>query len=171
MDDLLAISYLGTLVAILAVVAWLVVRQILKGRSLEAVISELQPKLQKEKGDPQEYYDLGSVYLRKKLYAKAISEFQKAIKEGGENIPEIYNAMGYAYFVQKQYDMAIKHYKEALELNPEYIFALNNLGHSYEQKNLVPQALEAYEKVLAIAPNNETAKRRTNSLRKRVKPA
>ncbi len=171
MDDLLAISYLGTLVAILVVVAWLVLRQILKGRSLEAVISKLQPKLQKEKGDPQEYYDLGSVYLRKKLYAKAISEFQKAIKEGGENIPEIYNAIGYAYFVQKQYDMAIKHYKEALELNPEYIFALNNLGHSYEQKNLVPQALETYEKVLAIAPNNETAKRRANSLRKRVKPA
>jgi tetratricopeptide (TPR) repeat protein len=169
MDDLLAISYLGTLVAILVVVAWLVLRQILKGRSLESVISKLQPKLQKEKGDPQEYYDLGSVYLRKKLYVKAISEFQKGIKEGGENIPEIYNAIGYAYFVQKQYDMAIKHYKEALELNPEYIFALNNLGHSYEQKNLVPQALEAYEKVLAIAPNNETAKRRANSLRKRVK--
>jgi tetratricopeptide (TPR) repeat protein len=170
MDDSLAIAYLGSLVAILAAVAWLVIRQILKSRKLESVISELQPKLQKEKGNPQEYYDLGSVYLRKKLYAKAISEFQTALKAGGESIPEIYNAMGYAYFAQKQYDLAIKHYKEALELKPDYIFALNNLGHSYEQKNLVPQALEMYERVLAIAPDNDTAKRRANSLRKRITP-
>jgi tetratricopeptide (TPR) repeat protein len=168
MDDTLAIAYLVSLVAILLVVGWIVLRQILKNRSLEAIISKLQPKLQKEKGTPQEYYELGSVYLRKKLYAKALSEFQTAIKAGGENVPEVYNAMGYAYFSQKQYDLAIKHYKEALELDPDYVFALNNLGHAYEQKNLVPQALEVYEKALAIAPDNDTAKRRANSLRKRI---
>jgi tetratricopeptide (TPR) repeat protein len=168
MDDTLAIAYLASLIAILLGVGWFVLRQILKSRSLEAVISKLQPKLQKEKGTSEEYYELGSVYLRKKLYVKALSEFQTAIKAGGENVPEIYNAMGYAYFSQKQYDLAIKHYKEALELNPDYVFALNNLGHVYEQKKLVPQAIEAYEKTLAIAPDNETAKRRVNSLRKRV---
>lgn len=168
MDGLLAIAYLSTLVGILGVMGWLILRQVIKNRNLEAVITDLQPKLQKEKGAPEEYYELGSVFLKKKLYAKAISEFQKAIKAGGENMAEIYNAIGFAYFAQEQYDLAIKHYKEAVELQPGYVFALNNLAHSYEKKKLIPQAIEVYEKVLAIAPNDDTAKRRLVSLRKRV---
>jgi tetratricopeptide (TPR) repeat protein len=63
---------------------------------------------------------------------------------------------------------AIRKYKEAINLQPEYIVAINNLGHVYEKKKLVPQALEAYQQVLAIAPDNETAKRRAESLKKRV---
>jgi tetratricopeptide (TPR) repeat protein len=168
MDGLLAIAYLSTLVGILGVMGWLILRQVIKNRNLEAVITDLQPKLQKEKGAPEEYYELGSVFLKKKLYAKAISEFQKGIKAGGENMAEIYNAIGFAYFAQEQYDLAIKHYKEAVELQPGYVFALNNLAHSYEKKKLIPQAIDVYDKVLAIAPNDDTAKRRLVSLRKRV---
>ena len=111
MDSKLGIAYLGALVALLAGVIWLVIRQILKARSLENVITELQPKLQKEKGSPEDYHQLGSVYLRKKLYAQAIALFNKALKEGGENNPEVYNALGYSYFSQQQYDLAIKNYK------------------------------------------------------------
>ncbi len=171
MDSALAIAYLATLVALLGVVGWLVLRQIQKNRALEGTISRLQPKLQKEKGSATEYYELGSVYLRKKLYARAIAEFQKALKSGGEAMPELFNAMGYAYFCQQQFDLAIKQYKEALELQPQYVVALNNLGHAYEKKKLIPQALETYEQVLAIDPQNDTAKRRVNSLRKRVTSA
>ncbi len=168
MDGSLAIAYLSTLVAILGVIGWLIVQQVLKTRKLENIISDLQPKLQKEKGEPTERYELGSVYLRKKLYAKAISEFQKGIKVGGENMPEIYNALGFAYYAQQQYDLAIKNYKQAVELQPDYVFALNNLGHVYETKKLVPQAIEMYDQALAIDPSNETASRRVKSLRKRV---
>jgi len=168
MDGLLAIAYLSTLVTILGVIGWLIAQQVLKNRNMEAVITELQPKLQKEKGEPSEHYELGSVFLRKKLYVKAIAEFQKAIKAGGENMAEVYNAIGFAYFAQQQYDLAIKNYKEAYELQPNYVFALNNLGHAYEKKKLIPQAIDAYTKVLEIAPDNETAKRRAASLSKRV---
>lgn len=168
MDSLLAIAYLTTLVSILGIIGWLIFRQVYKSRQLEAVISELQPKLQKEKGQPLEHYKLGSVYLSKKLYFKAISEFEKALKAGGTDMAEVHNAMGFAYFAQQQYDLAIRKYKEAIALQPNYIIALNNLGHVYEKKKLIPQALEAYQQVLAIAPENETAQRRANSLQKRV---
>lgn len=168
MDSLLAIAYLTTLVTILGILGWLVLRQIYKSRKLESVITDLQPKLQNAKGQPEEYYKLGSVYLSKKLYVKAISEFEKSLKSGGEEMAEVHNAMGFAYFCQQQYDLAIRKYKEAINLQPEYIIAINNLGHVYEKKKLVPQALEAYQQVLAIAPDNETAKRRAESLKKRV---
>ncbi|WP_425213893.1 tetratricopeptide repeat protein [Tumidithrix helvetica] len=168
MEGILPIAYLATLVALLGVLAWLIARQIVKGRQLESVISDLQPKLEKEKGEAQDYYELASVYLKKKLYAKSISELQKAIKAGGENMPEIYNALGYAYFAQQQFDLSIKNYKEAIERQPDYVIALNNLGHAYEKKKLLPQAIEVYDKALSLNPKNDIAKRRLDSLRKRV---
>jgi tetratricopeptide (TPR) repeat protein len=168
MDSKLAIAYLGALVALLAGVIWLVTRQIIKARSLEKVISELQPKLQKEKGTPEDYYQLGSVYLRKKLYAQAIALFNKAIKEGGDNMAEVYNALGFAYFSQGQYDLAIKNYKEAISNQDGYVTAINNLAHAYEKKKLLPQAIEMYEHVLVLDAKNETANRRLTSLRKQV---
>jgi tetratricopeptide (TPR) repeat protein len=170
MDSNLAIAYLGALVFILAGVIWLVIRQIIKARSLEKVISDLQPKLQKEKGTPEDYYQLGSVYLRKKLYAQAIALFNKALKEGGSNVPEVYNALGFSYFAQEQYDLAIKNYKEAISLQDGYITAINNLAHAYEKKRLIPQAIEMYEQVLTLDDKNEIAKRRLTSLRKQFVP-
>ncbi len=170
MDITLSIAYLGALVVLLAGVSWLVIRQILKARSLENVISDLQPKLQKEKGTSEDYYQLGSVYLRKKLYAQAITLFNKALKEGGENVPEVYNALGFSYFSQEQYDLAIRNYKEAIALQDGYVTAINNLGHAYEKKKLLPQAIEMYEQVLNLDQKNENAQRRLTSLRKQVVP-
>ncbi len=168
MDSQLAIAYLSALIILLSVVAALVIRQIIKNRRQEQIIAELQPKLQKGKGTGTEHYQLGAVYLRKKLYAKAIAELQKAIKEPDAPLPEAYNALGYVYFCQEQYDLAIKHYREALELQPQYIAALNNLAHAYEKKRLIPQAIEMYERTLSLDSKNDIAKRRLSSLKKRV---
>jgi tetratricopeptide (TPR) repeat protein len=76
--------------------------------------------------------------------------------------------MGFAYFAQEQYDIAIRKYKEALKLYPEYVVALNNLGNVYEKKQLISQSVEAYETALKYEPENKTAKRRVESLKKRL---
>jgi Tfp pilus assembly protein PilF len=55
-----------------------------------------------------------------------------------------------------------------LKINPEYVTALNNIGHAYERKQLTAQALESYDQALALEPKNGTAKRRSESLRKRL---
>ena len=65
-------------------------------------------------------------------------------------------------------DVAIRNYKEAIKQDPNYVTAMNNLGHAYEQKKLMSQALESYEQVLALEPENETASRRVVSLRRRL---
>ena len=172
MDSNLAIVYLSILLAVLFGVSLIVFRQIFKNRKVENVLARLQKKLSKEKGTAQEYYELGSIYVDKKLYTQAITTLQQAIKaaeqEGEENIALIYNALGFAYFSQEQYDVAIRQYKEALKHNPNYITALNNLAHAYERKKLMAQALETYEQVLQSEPTNATAKRRAESLRKRL---
>ena len=172
MDNNLAVFYLAILLVLLGGTGFIIFRQVFKTRRLEGSLARLQKKLTKEKGTAQEYYELGSIYLNKKLYSQAIANFQKALKtaqeEEQENIDVIYNGLGFAYFAQEQYDLAIRNYKEALKLDPNYITALNNLGHAYERKNLTTQALETYEQVLQSEPQNITAKRRAETLRKRV---
>lgn len=172
MDSKLLIVYLSALLLILGSASWFLVRQILKTRKLEMSLERLENKLTTEKGTGQEYYELGSIYVDKKLYSQAIVLFQKALKtkdlEGEEDQAVVYNALGFAHFGQEQYDIAIRQYKEALKLQPEYVTSLNNLGHAYERKKLTAQALEIYEQAIACDPDNATAKQRIESLRKRL---
>lgn len=172
MESYLPIVYLSILLILLSSAVWFVLRQIFRTRRVESALSRLQAKLSKEKGTAQEYFELGGIYLSKNLAVQAIAQFQNALKaaeaEAEPNVAAIYNGLGYAYFCQEQYDLAIRYYKDALKNNPGYVTALNNLGHAYERKNLTTQALEAYEQALAGDPKNPIAKRRAESLRKRL---
>ncbi|AIE74988.1 MULTISPECIES: tetratricopeptide repeat protein [unclassified Synechocystis] len=172
MTESLPVVYLSFLLIILGGLGVFVFSQVLKARRLENTFGKLQKKLQNGKGTAQEYYQLGSIYLDKKLYSQSINLFQKALKMAEEVEPEnqalIYNAMGYACFAQEQFDLAIRHYKDALKLYPDYVIALNNLANVYEKKQMVSKALETYEQTLAIEPNNKVAQRRANSLKKRL---
>jgi tetratricopeptide (TPR) repeat protein len=170
-DKNLLIVYLSAFLLLLSVAAFFILKQILKTRKIENALSKLEKKLKSERGTVPEYYELGSIYLEKKMFIQAIAMFKRAIAIEGGKIPEmapVYNALGYAYFGQEQYDLAIRQYKEAIKLEPEYVMAMNNLGHAYEQKKMTPQALDVYEQALTIEPNNETAKRRSESLRRRL---
>ncbi|MDJ0632538.1 MAG: tetratricopeptide repeat protein [Xenococcaceae cyanobacterium MO_188.B29] len=172
MNEKLPAIYLVILLVLLSIAAIVILIEIIKTRRSESVFSRLQKKLKQEKGTALEYYELGSLYLDKKLFVQSIGLFQKALKAEKNIEPEnqalIHNAMGYAYFAQEQYDIAIRQYKEALKLYPEYVIALNNLGNVYERKQMTVKALETYEQALNYESNNSTAKRRAASLRKRL---
>ncbi len=165
------ILYISILLLLLVSAAFFIFQQVLKTRRVESALSRLQSKLSKEKGTAEEYYELGSILLDKRLFTQAIAQFQKALKLEtleGLDLAAVQNAMGFAYFAQEQYDLAIRNYKEALKIAPDYVTALNNLGHAYERKQLAAPALEAYDQALSVDPNNPTAKRRSESLRKRL---
>ena len=171
MENTLPIIYLSVLLVLLGSAGWFVIRQVLRTRRVETTLSRLERKLKNERGTVQEYYELGSIYSDKKMFAQAILVLQKALKgvdAEEENLAPVHNALGFAYFAQEQYDIAIRQYKEALKQTPEYVTALNNLGHVYERKKLTAQALQSYEEALKYEPENAIAKRRAESLRKRL---
>ncbi|NJM64297.1 MAG: tetratricopeptide repeat protein [Acaryochloris sp. RU_4_1] len=190
MDNNLAALYLGLFLVLLGFAAWFVFRQVFKTRKNELKISQLEAKFKKQAGTLEEYYELGSIYLRKKLYVQAVTQLKQALKMAeteingetnadaeeedietspvAEPLAPLYNALGYAYFGQEQFDMAIRNYKEALKCKTNYLVAMNNLAHAYERKKLMKQALETYDEVLSQDPKNDTAKRRSRSLRKQV---
>ncbi|AMA09783.1 tetratricopeptide repeat protein [Picosynechococcus sp. PCC 73109] len=170
-QEFLPIFYLSILVALLGGLAFFLFRQVIKTRRVENTFSKLQTKLKQGSGTAKEYYELGSLYLDKKLYVQAAQLLQKALKIENELEPEnqalVYNALGYAYFAQEQYDLAIRQYKAALKEVPDYVTALNNLANVYEKKQMTAKALETYELALKAEPENKTAKKRAESLRKR----
>jgi tetratricopeptide (TPR) repeat protein len=149
-----------------------ILREVIKTRKQESTFSRLQNKLKKEKGTAEEYYELGSLYLDKKLFVQSVTLLNKALKADKKLEPEnqalILNAMGYAYFAQEQYDIAIRQYKEALKLYPEYVVAINNLGNVYEKKQMIVKAVEMYQEALKYEPDNSVAQRRIKSLEKRL---
>ncbi|PSF37353.1 hypothetical protein C7H19_10495 [Aphanothece hegewaldii CCALA 016] len=171
MDDNLPVIYLSGLLVFVAGLAVFVLIQIVKTRRFEGRFSRLQKKLKQEKGTAREYYELGSMFLDKKLYVQAISLLQKALKAEEEIDPDnkalIYNALGFAYYSQEQYEIAIRNYKDAIKFSPQYVIALNNLANLYEKKQMTAKALETYEETLKYEPKNSVAKRRAESLRKR----
>lgn len=174
MENIPTTVYLGLFIALLAVAAWFIFRQVIKTRKVESTLARLEKKLQEEKGTAEEYYELGCIYLDKKIFTQAIAVLQRALKVEALAPPEasrVYNALGYAYSAQEQYDLAIRQYKEAIKLAPDYVVALNNLGFAYEKKKLTAQALEIYEQALQYDANNATAKRRAESMRKRLIPS
>ncbi len=171
MENSLPLVYLSVLLGLLAFAGVSVVRQVIKTRKVETTLSRLERKLKEERGTVQEYYELGSIYSDKKMFAQSIVLFQKSLKgvdAEEENLAPVHNALGFAYFCQEQYDIAIREYKDALKAKPEYVTAINNLGHVYERKKLTAQALEMYEEALKYEPNNTISKRRSESLRKRL---
>ena len=172
MNENLPIAYIATLLVILIFAAVFVLKEVIQTRISENTFSKLQKKLKGSKGTAEDYYQLGSLYLDKKLFVQSINLFEKALKVEkdlpAENQALIHNAMGFAYFAQEQYDIAIRKYKDALKVYPEYVVALNNLGNVYEKKQLVTQAVEAYDEALKYEPENKTAKRRAESLKKRL---
>lgn len=168
MNGTYPLLYLSALTVLLGVVGWFVFREIRRTRGQEGVLNRLQSKLAKDKGSPQEHYELGSVYLDKRLYQQAAVQLKRALEVAGENVPPVCNALGFVYFCQGQYDLAIRYYKDALDEDPDYVTAWNNLGHAYEKKNLVSPGLEAYESALKVDPKNAVARRRADSLRKRI---
>ena len=175
MNSNLPVAYISALLAILIFAAIYILREVIRTRKQETTFSRLQEKLKKEKGTAEEYYELGSLYLDKKLFVQSVTLLQKALKVDkklpAENKALIHNAMGYAYFAQEQYDIAIRQYKEALKLYPEYVIAFNNLGNVYEKKQMIVKAVETYREALKHDPENKTAQQRVNSLEKRLVPS
>lgn len=175
MNETLPTIYLIVLLVILSFAAIFVFVQLFNVRRMESRISKLESKLKKEKGNAKDYYELAGMYLDKKMFVQATKLFEKSLKAeekiAPENLALVHNGLGYAYFANEQYDLAIRQYKEALKYNKEYPIALNNLGFAYERKKLIVQAIEAYEETLKCDPKNAIAKKRVESLRKRIAPA
>lgn len=163
--------YLSTLLGFLVVGAYLVVRQVLIRRELEEAAKVLGDRVRNQEASAEDYFELGVILLRKKLFTQATTNLEKALKswEGEpEELAQVHNALGYSYFNLEKTDAAIREYRKAVELQPGYVTAWNNLGDVLERQRKYQEAYDAYQEVLAFAPDNKVARTRSDFCKTRI---
>ncbi|GLI58572.1 hypothetical protein VaNZ11_000199 [Volvox africanus] len=163
--------YLLTLLGFLAVGAYLVVRQVLIRRELDEGAKGLGERIRTGEATCEDYYELGVILTRKKLYTQATKNLEKAKKvwDGEESeLAQVHNALGFCYFNMEKSELAIQEYQRAVKLQPGYVTAWNNLGDALEKKGKWRDALQAYQEALTYAPDNRIARQRSDYCKEKV---
>jgi tetratricopeptide (TPR) repeat protein len=83
----------------------------------------------------------------------AIAE-RKQAQELEPASPLLNSALGEACYQARNFDLTIAQNKKSLILDPSYAIALINLGRAFEQKKMYPEALQAFQKILAFVPDD-----------------
>ena len=102
------------------------------------------------------FYNEGQVAFGKEEYLKAITLFNKAVKND-ESFAFAWDNLGYSYRKIGNYEMAITCYKKSLELDPRGEMPLQNLPVAYELNNDIDGAISAYEKFAEVYEDNPEA--------------
>lgn len=103
------------------------------------------------------YLQLGNVYKVKKDFTRAQSYYEEAINRGDEGNPAVYFNMGFLAQSLGDHKTAEGHYYHALELFPNYVPALVNLGINYGMQNNKAKSIEYLNKALQLDPDDELA--------------
>jgi len=108
-----------------------------------------------EKINPKAYYIRGMALKQIGDTVKAISSMQTAVEQN----PDYYDAyiqLGLMYASQHD-DLAIDYYNNALNINPQSIEALYNMGMFYQEHNMAVDAIKSYNTILKIEPKHKNA--------------
>ena len=74
--------------------------------------------LQLGEDNPNIYYELGHLYLKREDFINSINAFKLALERDEQN-PFYHNALAYALIRAEQYEEACEHYKFAIDKNPD----------------------------------------------------
>ncbi len=102
------------------------------------------------------YNNLGEAYDKRKEYAKAIPEFEAAVRLNPNYFFALSN-LGNIYGKIKQYPKAIEYLRKALQVNPEYAPANYNLAKALHLVGKPEEAIEHYRQATQHDPYFEEA--------------
>ena len=99
-------------------------------------------------------------------FSEAIDAYEKALALEPKNA-DVRVDLGTCYRNTGKPDMAVKEYRKALEVNPQHMHALKNMGivYAYDLRDS-KEAVKAFEKALSIAPNDPDAERLKQEIQK-----
>lgn len=98
-------------------------------------------------------YEKGQREFSKENYKKAISYFQKAVREDSL-FAFAWDNMGLSYRLLGDYEKAIESYAASLRVDPHGIMPLQNIAVAYRYAKQPEKAVEAYHRLAEIDTNN-----------------
>lgn len=108
------------------------------------------------KDDPdsaEPLYGLGSVYLQQQKLLMAQEMFARAVKARANypgTLPNAWNNLGLLAARAGRTDEAIAYFDRALQIDPDHLIALVNLGNAYRQAKRWEEAKTAFQRALQL---------------------
>lgn len=112
----------------------------------------------------------GSKALERQELDCAVKHFTRAA-ELDPTFAEAYNQRAIAHFVMERMDQSLKDCELATKLMPCHFGAHAGMGHCHLHRGELKQALESYEKALAINPHLECVAEAVDELKDKLKEA
>lgn len=125
-------------------------------RTAEA-IRELRATLKIDPDYPSAHFNLARALSESQDWKSAIAEYSAFLKQQPDDVPANLN-LAAIQIGQGEFAKAIPLYEKACELAPDSN-TLADLGTLYARTGRIPQAIEAFQKALALDPANETARK------------
>jgi tetratricopeptide (TPR) repeat protein/peroxiredoxin len=120
---------------------------------LEQAAESFQQVVATKPEDPEGYYNLGTLNLRRNDFKQARQYLQQTLKLR-PTYPEAWNNLGMMAAQEGHADEAIRNFQQALTLRPTYAIALLNLGNVYRRQGAFEKAQDCLNRALEIEPDN-----------------
>jgi GWxTD domain-containing protein len=121
-------------------------------KEFERAVAESQGKL------PLARWKLGEAYIRSDKPDKAL-EMLAPLEADFTTQYEVIAGLGYAYYLRAEFDKAADYLSRAMQIRPADTQLLNALGESFMKIGDLERAKEAFERSLAMNPNQEATKK------------
>jgi len=116
--------------------------------------------LDDDRSSSEALYGLGSVYLQQEKNAEARETFERVVKmrsSYSDTLPSAWNNLGLLAIREGRTGEAVEYFQKAVQLSPEYLIALENLGNAHRQLKQWEDAREALERAVAVGPQDPEA--------------
>jgi tetratricopeptide (TPR) repeat protein len=127
---------------------------------LDQAEASFQQVLRDDPSSAEAYYGLGSVYLKQEKIGAAREKFERATKlQAGypDTLANAWNNLGLLATREGRTAEAVPYFEQALQLNPDHLIALENLGNAYRQQKNWDAARKVLEKAVAVGPQDAEA--------------
>jgi Flp pilus assembly protein TadD/peroxiredoxin len=120
---------------------------------LEGAAASFEQVIAQKPDDPEAYYNLGTLHLRRGNLEQARYYMEQAVKLRA-NYPEAWNNLGMIAAQQGQPDQAERNFEQSLAQRPNYAIALLNLGNFYRRQGAFDRAEALLKRALEIQPED-----------------
>ena len=130
-------------------------------------VNALKNVAEKEASNATPRIELGNLYFDAERYDDAIKWYSEALKLAPNNV-DVSTDLGVCYYYSNQPDKALEQFDRSLKIDPKHAKTLLNLGivRAFGKQDL-DGAMQAWQKVLEVAPGSQeaqAAKRALDSL-------
>ena len=120
---------------------------------LDAAAASFEQVIAQKPDDPEAYYNLGTLHLRRNSLQQARQYMEQTLKLRS-NYPEAWNNLGMIAAQQGQPEDEVRDFQQSLTQRPNFAIALLDLGNLYRRQGTFDKAQTLLVRALEIQPDD-----------------